>query len=614
MKLVMIGMVVVAAAVLAPGSPAYAQEAVVPAPAGDFPAQVAACPVDDPDCLPPPDPGPKCLTQPAPPPSGFARYACRFMVTDAYGRPAANTPVRLETRWCNKFGSRLRATTTGVTDAQGRRTLSFNSPSANVIECSIDREGDAEPVFQGASSKTHKTVAKLPTGTSVSFETKVQPVPSVTRALAGAQPGEGRVDLYQSGPYDKALVIVEQFDQLEHGQGRRERRRFWRQLSSLLTVLFNDGWDVWLAQPHDTGDSFHEQAAEAAQAFAAAARAYPFRPLCAAPTVGVLGFNTGGLVGRIATARWEADAAWRAQLGLPAALPVRFVATFDAPHYGMHLNLDMQESLWENRTAADITTRTNLDSCAASQMLRGRFDPATRRRTNGDFLNFFVNGTATRFFTKNDGVDHVCAAGPAVATLNAAAGVPGWPSKPVRIGFTQSSAGDRTKCFSDARHNKNGSGQDLCKFVTEVSSAPTFAPSAGQTWLRFFADDPGLPDVCPDEFWDAEDRVEWSDITPGSRNPLFLDGFVTVVARLGLFCQVFAHQRFPTTLVPFVSAAGTQGPRGGAPYSAIPTPFHELHPSAQSRVADVVDPNDGILLVGRLKAFPPGCTDLVVQP
>jgi hypothetical protein len=421
------------------------------------------------------------------------------------------------------------------------------------------------------------------------------------------------MDLYQSGPYDKALVIVEQFDQFEHNAARRERRRFWRQLSSLLTNLFQDGWDVWLAQPHDTGDSFHEQAAEAAQAVAAAAATYPFRPLCFTPTVGVLGFNTGGLVGRIATARWEADAAWRTQLGLPATLPVRFVATFDAPHYGLHLNLDMQESMWKNQRPAQITSTTNLDSCAGSQMLRGRFDPSTRRRTNADFLAFFVDGTPTHFFTKNDGVNHECAAGPAVATLNAARGVPGWPSRPVRLGFTQSNATERVKCFGDPKLDKNGGGQDLCKFVSELSSTP-FTPAVGQTWLRLFIDDPGLPDVFPDEFWDAEDKVEWSDLTPGSRSPLFLDGLQSVVTNNGLFLKVVAHQRFPPTLVPFVSAAGTQGPRSGSPYSAIPSPFTELHPASFSRVADVVETNEGINMVTRLKAFAPGCTEPVINP
>ena len=59
-------------------------------------------------------------------------------------------------------------------------------------------------------------------------------------------------------------------------------------------------------------------------------------------------------------------------LGLPAALPVKFLATFDAPHYGMHLNLDMQQSMWERQSAARITSETNLDSCAAAQILRGQ--------------------------------------------------------------------------------------------------------------------------------------------------------------------------------------------------------------------------------------------------
>src|SRR5262249_48094668 len=137
-------------------------------------------------------------------------------------------------------------------------------------------------------------------------------------------------------------------------------------------------------------------------------------------------------------------------------------------HYGMHLNLDMQKSLWKHRSGQEIHRETNLDSCAASQVLRGRYDPSSDKRTNKDFLAFFVDGTETRFHSKIDGKDHVCAAGPAVAMLNAARGVPGWPSTPIRVGFAQSLADDPTKCFGLERDNTNAAGQNVCKHLTEL--------------------------------------------------------------------------------------------------------------------------------------------------
>jgi hypothetical protein len=602
------------------------------------PLPLAPCdPARDENCEPPPGAGERCGGVTGGPPPGTGRFSCQFTITNAYGTtralPAPNAPVRVETRWCNNRGSTVLATAGGFTDATGSLKLFVSSRSPNVIECSLGPS--AEPLFHGPKSAVRKSNTKLPTGTSVALTTQIQPAPDATDTLEGLEPGAGRMDLYQSGAYDKVLLIAEQFDQREHDAlQNRDRRRFWKQLSPLLRSLFDRGWDVWLVQPHDTGESLHEQAAEFAQAIAVARAQFPFRPQCLSPNVAVLGFNTGGLVARIATARWEADPAWRAQLRLPDALPVHFVATFDAPHYGMHLNLDMQESLWKNKSGLEIHSETNLDSCAASQVLRGRYDPSIRlRRTNRDFLAFFVDGTETRFHSKIDGKDHVCAAGPAVATLNAARGVPGWPSTPIRVGFAQSQSDDRTKCFAPLgpEGNTNAAGQNLCKHLMELcvgtvcspgipcncpEANKPFTPTVGQTWMRIAKTDPSLPDLCPDEKWNTEDRVEWSDIAPGSRSPLFLDGFIGAGSAGPIFCKATASERFPTTLVPFVSAAGTQGPGASSPYEPVRSPFtvNEFHASAFPHVADVIGSAEGGKLLERLNALAPGCTPPVVDP
>src|SRR5262249_3507866 len=184
---------------------------------------------------------------------------------------------------------------------------------------------------------------------------------------------------------------------------------------------------------------------------------------------------------------------------------------------------------------------------------------------------------------------------------------------------------------TNSRDNTNSTGYNLCKYVNElctrfvgsvcvehVSTDQAFTPSAGQPWLRLFGDDPSSPDFCPDVFLDAEDRIEWSDLAPGSRNPLFFDGLVSSgsFGPLGtVFCEYFAHQRFPTTIIPFVSAAGTQGPLGSSNYAERPSPFTEpIHIASISRVAGAKNVLEDSELINRLKAFPPGCTSPETSP
>ena len=57
-----------------------------------------------------------------------------------------------------------------------------------------------------------------------------------------------------------------------------------------------------------------------------------------------------------------------------------------------------------------------------------------------------------------------------------------------------------------------------------------------------------------------------------------------------------------------------QGPQGGNNYAAIASPFNELHPAAQSRVADVVNVFEGAEMLQRLKQIAPDCAPPVISP
>src|SRR5262245_37693053 len=186
-----------------------------------------ACnPATNPNCEPNPTPSsPPCLSITAPPASGPpVSYSCKFTITDAYGRPAPGVPGTMEARWCNKSGSKVRATASGVSDAAGRLSLSVFSLPSNVIDCHLDPGG--EPLFFGNPSAVRKQATALPNHTVVVVPEplQVQPIPTDTRALTGLDAGAGRMDLYQSGAYDKVLLVAEHFDQFEHSFGNRERR------------------------------------------------------------------------------------------------------------------------------------------------------------------------------------------------------------------------------------------------------------------------------------------------------------------------------------------------------------------------------------------------------
>lgn len=574
---------------------------------------LAPCGAEDLDCPDPEPPDPGAVTcsgtTTGPPAGSNFIYRCDFDVSDSYGRLVANQVVEMEVRWCSTSGTVVRASASGVTGANGHALLTTSSAPGNQIYCRLRA---SEPLEEGQPRTDTLTQATaIATNTVNSLTSVAQPAPTLIKHAAGRVAGDAELALFQAGAYDRAMILVEPFDPRENDTGHRERTQYWKMMRALMVQLYANGWDVWLFQPRSTGDNLHEQSAELAQAIKLASR-YAF---CGG-TVSVFGFNTGGVVARLATARWEADPAWRTQLGLPRELPVKLLGTGDSPNYGMHLNLDMQKALWDSESDA-VHSKANLDSCAAAQLLRGRWHAGREERTNEDFLGFWVNGTAT--------MDGACEAGPALATLNAARGVPGWPTTPLRVGFASSEPTDRVKCYRDslADWNLNANGDDLCTHAADGFpdvSTQDWTPTV-QTFSIPLSGTQTIGDVLVkidvengyDRYWRAEDRVEWSDLTPGSRSPLFVDGDAgrAHVDFYGLhwsFEYTF-EQRAPSTMIPYVSAKGTQGPVGTNPYATVPNPFSPGYFADldHSGIADVVETDTGYYLLNWLNSNQPTC-------
>jgi hypothetical protein len=180
---------------------------------------------------------------------------------------------------------------------------------------------------------------------------------------------------------------------------------------------------------------------------------------------------------------------------------------------------------------------------------------------SSQFKAFFVDGTPVSFYSGFTGGTVTCAGGPAVAFLNGARGVPGWPVSPRRFGVSFGSSGDSNRCYGDET-DRNAAGNDLCKFRTDLSSAVPFVPRTGDSWIRF--------DV--NNWFDRYADARAEDLVPGSRSPFFIHGMV----RSGFF-DTTARQRFAPTFVPLTSAKGTDGPSGSTLFGSVPSPFSEAN-------------------------------------
>src|SRR5450432_3962646 len=104
-----------------------------------------------------------------------------------------------------------------------------------------------------------------------------------------------------------------------------------------------------------SGQNIHEQAAEFAQVVQYAASRSPNGKVI------IAAYSLGGVTARLATARWEADPAWRAALGLSDTLPVSLIIFGDAPLEGARVSEDLQYWIWNFGPFVNKASNFNLN-------------------------------------------------------------------------------------------------------------------------------------------------------------------------------------------------------------------------------------------------------------
>jgi hypothetical protein len=550
-----------------------------PEPLSESTGEIIHCAPDDLDCTPEPDPD-ICPSVASAPPTTLATYHCDAQLRDEYERGVGGATITLASEWCNRNGTVTQSSITGLTSANGVVRVSGSMRRGNRLTCFV--------TTTNATSNTsvlRKQNAAITTGTVLSLDVHKIPSPTASRTVTGRVAGSGRMDLYQSGAYDKVLIVPEHFDTRENDPSRRRNReQLWTTLQALMENRFDAGWDIWLFQPRHTGDNLHEQAAELAQAIQWAATGYAGAPACGGGQVTVFGLNTGGVVGRLATARWEADAGWRSALGLADVLPVNALGTGDSPHYGWNIPVDMQSTLWSESSDQDVHETTNLDSCAAVQLLRRAVSGSSGSVSNIGHVNFFELGNPVAVYSRGSTI--ICDAGPALASLNWWAGTPGWPAGPFKFGYSNGHPSNTNSCTGEPG-DLNSSGQNVCKYIGDFGGT-SYTPSAGDAFVRITIDN------WPDRYWDARE----DDLLPGSRSPILMDGYAGSSTWGPFGGAIRFRQRFSPTMIPSRSADGTERVNGGSGGS----PFDDFSYHTENGVADMAYPLNSLTIINNLNA------------
>jgi len=533
------------------------------------------------------------FAQPPPPPQ-LTLVSCAVTVTDVYGAPAAGIRVTAAVSG--------QAPVTGQTDANG--TVSVSAGRATTfysdVSCSIAADNGVYFPLRGELSFRDEMV---PPGSLLHYSSSVTVTPkaAVTRHV-----GAGDADLFQSGPYDKPLVIAQPFFTDEPVQGRMSAARLWReyngnpalltQTHGLLTTLKAEGYDVWLFRPRSIGDNIYDQATDFARAVQAASVHESFnRPVAAA------GFSLGGLIVRAAMSRWGFDATWRAVNGLPDTAPVSLIAVLDAPLRGALVNRDLQHAFWNASFDGDGQSAHdhNMDSCAAQQMLEHACHKVLNASTalecnDRGWFETYVNGGSFDFCNPNQGP---CSFNPGgssgMKTCQNPTGIGllsqpngGWPLGIKKIAATLGRPNESTGvCYGDATGlDRTGELRDGCP----QADARTFG--RGERW--------GYIEITGSNRDFSYDRLDASgdpfrphfidELTPGSRQP----ATVEVVERYKfLFFKVAnGHQILHAgTFIPVYSALD-QDPDTGV------IPFDEYWTNSYSAFHDALTDIEGSYL------------------
>jgi hypothetical protein len=267
--------------------------------------------------------------------------------------------------------------------------------------------------------------------------------------------------LSADGKYDKPVVVATPFSSSADERSRDEL--YLAELPFIKQARLR-GYDIWMVETR-THANIHYQAASLAQVIDHAARRSPDGKTIA------MGYSLGGLTTRIATATWQANEGFRGALGLTPELPVKLLAFGDSPLLGAHVNLDLQQFIWDQGEENSV----GVGSCAAQQLLRCSVSGLSRQTDCAEnWKKFFMRGNDPLYFAPDHDGDFqvdlgdgqkasACQAFPAVTKING----DGWPHPELTsdgvlfmIGFSDGMDGGQM-CYG-SKPDLDSDGHSVC--------------------------------------------------------------------------------------------------------------------------------------------------------
>jgi hypothetical protein len=388
------------------------------------------------------------------------------------------------------------------------------------------------------------------------------PAPNESITIGGAT-----ADLYLSGSYDKPVVIAEPFYTDENVTGKRTASDLWTLYNGnpdllaggMLARLADRGYDVWLVRSRSEGADLTLQANDYALAVQLASNYDAYDgPVTAA------GYSMGGLVVRIAMARWST-------YGLAPAPPVNLIATLDSPLRGALVSNDAQHAFWNTTSDnGQSAHQHNMDSCSAQQMLENACHKTLSCDTclecnDRGWYETFLGGNSFTYCNP-----YLGSCDPGGAGLKTCSGVAlwnqpgsGWPAGIKKIGASLGHLGERTnRCYGDSTQlDLTGAGTDGCP------SADSASFDTGTEWgyidIAFSTDRVFYYRSLNSSFDSA--RPHWIDeLARGSRQPGSVED--VAVSHWG-FKLANGHQLLHMgTFIPLYSALDVDPASGAIPF------------------------------------------------
>lgn len=362
--------------------------------------------------------------------TGSQTYTCHVELTDPYGRPAALEEVRLQVIWGCPVNWGLGVIQSGVTGPDGRTSISVQAPSNAAMFC-----GTLGPHAVGVTSP-------IASGNEIYLQSAIARPNVVKHGLGGGSNGR----LILSGDYDYPVIFSPPF-------GMESWFEYYLGVKEVVDALHAAGVDVWFFDPAYTTRDVHDQAGDLARLIDHAAYRHDGTG-AQNQVVAIAGHSTGGLVSRIASARWDdpGESTWRADNGLTGSEPpISLLALSETPNQGVNVAIEVLELLYALELAVpnwewlpDGFVQPSFDTCAFRQMVQ----ESCMQQPYGFCTTlmsetFYRDGGSFSFYASSLSDIKHCAGGPAVDTING----DGYPHNTRIIALSNGQVGRHNTCY-----------------------------------------------------------------------------------------------------------------------------------------------------------------------